>query len=319
MRPIGIYDSNNEMIFEGDTLEITSKKEMNYNEDFLEKLAIDRIEMKVSERNDQVGVEVLVTFFSNGKIITNQSEYDLMVESHGAEHEYVKEFKESEDMSAPLSRVLCSCNDSLNFHHIFYHREKRIIHSKVTSEYKKANSHYDESNLVVLVNNQRIPANSRFLVELSDSAKERAKEVHAALYETEFGFEGDFSHVELSLESISMYKYQLKANPVNSNGENSWFSINHDWSRYSEYRKKEKKAMTEEFELWLKENANLSEEEHEQERSKRMESLIKKLKKEKTSRDFTEKEPVDDLFMGLSMSQNLFEFFEDQNCKVTVL
>lgn len=104
MRYIGISDSNNTPIFEGDTLEITNRSDLcQFNESFIDELGITRMTMEILDRKGGVGVDIKCHFYAGDKQLTQLDEHKYFESnvSTDEERQELDKYFEGKDMSAP--------------------------------------------------------------------------------------------------------------------------------------------------------------------------------------------------------------------------
>lgn len=280
MRYIGIEDSENNPIFEGDLLEIMNVDDLRI--DFLEAFDIDKITVEVSNLKNQIGVEILFYFYSKHNILTNKAFFEKgmkEIEKYKSSPDYTleNELFAIEDLNKRINGekndlyhlVIRSWHDISTFYSSFIYCEKRIVKSKLSKEEKIKRKLINKDTLEVNVDNFSYPANTHFLVELNKKTKDRVLEVHNGLYSYANGFKGDFTHIELSVKKHSLFEIEYVAKPVNVKGELTLFASDTD------YLSNDKSS--------LKETV------------------------------------IDKLFLGRIMSLNLFLFFENEKCKITIL
>ena len=129
MRHIGIFDSSNEPIFEGDTLEITKLEDISFSEDFIESLKIARLTIDVATLDNEVGVELHYYFWSKFEAVLN-SHYADYLRSNEVTEEAISEHFFGKSMEDPICTIIQSWHDSSAFYHGFVHRSSKTIISK---------------------------------------------------------------------------------------------------------------------------------------------------------------------------------------------
>lgn len=318
MRPIGIEDSNGKMIFEGDTFEITSLGELCYKKEFISKLKIDKVTCYVQERNNEVGVNLIVMFLSNGKPISRKDYYKWWKKQEKIDKETLADYMK-EDLSSDYMFEVNSWTKSNSELNSLLSVEKHIIHSKLTDKEKEALLSYDLNNLKITIGGVQYPAQSSFIVELTDEAKTKVKEAHCSLYADIEDMVGDFTHVKLEVKSISLKDYEFKAYAINKDGEETWRSLEINYDKFNKYEKSLKRKLSRFNNALMFQTKNKTERELNERYWDKQRKLRMVLKRIEESNQFKEEEVVDDLFIGLTMSKNLFVFFEEKNCKIRVI
>lgn len=323
MRHIGIFDSSNEPIFEGDTLEITKLEDISFSEDFIESLKIDRLTIDVAALDNEVGVELHYYFWSKGEVVLN-SHYADYLRGNEVTEGAISEHFSGKSMEEPICTVIQSWHDSSAFHHAFVHRSSKTIISK-SNENDRNQSSVSPNDLKITIGGVGYKASeTKFLIELTPNALIRAKEAHASLYghfdendKLTFNSDGDFTHILVKPKTVSLYEYELDCEPVNEKCEHTWYEIEHCMKKYRELSAPIKDRWKEKIELWEADNQHLSEDEianHKRAMWKEAKAEFSPLEKS----PLTEvKTLCTDLFMGLNSSKNLFVFFENENCKIT--
>lgn len=318
MRYIGLIDSNSTPIFEGDTLEITNIEDMNFDDDFLKSLKIDRLTIDVIPLDGEVGTKLHFKFFSKGKPVLN-SEEKAYFQARNKSEEELSEHYVGEKMEEPICYDVESWHDSMTFHHGFIHRKsKTIINGSVSMEGREETAReYRASDLFVTVNGIRHDAHSQFLVELTPKALERVKEVHATLYEGH-KTEGDFTHLLVLPKKVGLHNYELMCKPINADGTQTFILVDHCHDKYLELLPPLRKKWEETLDKWIEENEHLPEEEFKEGRKKIWAQALDEFNKLRVSEQVEIRKPWETVFLGLNMSKNLFDFFENEKCKVTV-
>lgn len=317
MRPIGVKDINEKMIFEGDTVEITDFEEIHFRKDFIELFNIDRVTFYVMERNNEVGVELHVKFYSNGVAITREQQYEFLVKNKDPE-KVLNDFLNEESISNDFVFIMKTWHDLSSFIHSFEKREKKIISSKLTDKEKEEQSDFKVSDLVITIGGKTYPAKTEFLVELSKEAKKVVLEAHDSLYGGKDTMSGDFTHASFKVNKLSLSEYDLRAKPVNKNEELTWYSRELKSTEFRAFTKEKKMEFNVAHEAWANSNQKLTEEEIKSEGIRKFKVLRESLEMLEKSDVFMQNELVEDLFIGLAMSKNLIVFFEEKGCKITV-
>lgn len=325
MRHIGIHDSNNEPIFEGDTLEITKPEDISFSEDFIESLKIDRLTIDVATLHNEVGVELHYHFWSKGYIVLN-SHYAAYLRSNRVTEEAISDQFSGKSMEEPVCTIIQSWHNSSSFYHGFVHRKSKTIISKTAVKDRDATA-VSPSDLQITVDGIRHKASeAKFLVELTPRALTLAKVSHISLYgeldkddNLSMRTDGNFTHILIKPKNISLHEYELEAEPVNEKREHTWYKIEHCSKKYREIAAPIKARWKEKIKVWEAENQHLSEDEIEGHKQSMWEEARAEFSPLEKSPLTEVKTLCTDLFMGLNSSKNLFVFFEDENCKVTPL
>lgn len=320
MRHIGQFDIDNIPIFEGDTLEITTKEDMEFDEGFLNFLSIDKITIEVNELDKEVGIDLDYFFWSNGSRITNLDESKYH-KHNGFTDEQISQHYDGFEMSSPASYKCQSWHNNLFFHHGFIHRKsKKIINNKFPLDNRDFHLHdINVSELKVTIGETSYNAlDTYFKVTLSPEVLKYVKEVHDHLYE-DTPKEGDFSHILIKPKRVSLSDYELRCEPINENGDHSWIEISYDRKKYLELARPIQRRWRELISKWELENVDLDSEEIRLKKLsmwKEAEAEFLPLEKSKLTEV---KEPCKSLFLGLCMSKNLFEFFSERDCEIVAI
>lgn len=320
MRYIGLSDIDNVPIFEGDTLEITNRDDMEFDEKFLDFLNIDKITIQVNELNKEVGVDLDYYFWSNGSRISNADESKYH-KYNGFSSDQLNQHYEGLEMISPASYKCQSWHNSLFFHHGFMHRKsKKIINSKFPLENREF--HLNDvhiSELIVTIGDKSYNAlDTCFKVKLNNETLDYVKEVHDHLY-GDTAKEGEFSHILIKPKKVSRTDYELRCEPINENGEHSWVDVSYDRVKYLELARPIKQRWRDLISKWELDNVDLDSEIVRLKKLdmwKQAEAEFLPLEKSKLTEV---KEPCKSLFLGLCMSKNLFEFFTDRECEIVAI
>lgn len=321
MRYIGLKDTDGTMIFEGDTLEITKREDMNFSEDFLNYFNIDKLTIKVLESiQNEIGVSLNFYFSSNGKNIS----FDDMIEYHKdkdvSESDLLETYPGNKKGSDFFSQTL-SLSSSFSFHHTFIHRSsKKIVDMEYKGEREIVNERTLSNKLRVNVYGERYKAhNTRFLVKLNEKTKKRVEEFVAEqdeAYDEGTLREGYFTHILLTPRSVSLYDYEIKASPVNSDLEHTWIESNFSRQKYYEISRPLKEALRKRLDKWKEDNAHLDEEVLNEKYRAMWRKEMSEIKKLEFSEESRVKEPCTSIVFGISRGKDLIDFFVKNECEI---
>ena len=217
MRQINQLDSNGNEIFEGDTL-LFNNSNVFLEDAAIEYFKIDKVTATVLPMNGQTGVKLRFNFYSNNnEVYTYKEKKEYLIHRNPAKTDVTnKWFNELEcNTDEPIGIVIDNLRYSFLYNNSFKNQNKTIIQSTLSKEEKESILKEDKEPLLVYGDNQTASIHQSFLVELSKEAKERAIEVHNCLYETDHGYEGDFSYLKLFPEIQSDGEHRFRAIPVN--------------------------------------------------------------------------------------------------------
>lgn len=324
MRYIGHTDSNGTLIFEGDTLEITEAKDLNFfSDDFINKIQVDQLKLKILNLNGYVGVDIECHFYKNGKQVLFSDEYNFFKDLISDEDEQ-KSFDEhyrNKDLSSPLTYVYKSNHSSSFLYHGFIHRKsKTIIESEVPIQGREELVRdFLLSQLNVSVNGEAHCAlRTKFLVELTEDSKERILKANDSLYEP-IRYEGEFTHLLLKPKKVDFDEYDLECIPLDKNGNKSLYEVSHSYKKYSELRKPIRIKWRKRIDEWKESNKHLTDDEI----NSHIKSMWDEAKKEyeplENCKETEEKTLLDTIFLGLCSGSNLFDFFDQMKCKVSIV
>lgn len=321
MRPINHLDSDNNEIFEGDTL-LFESNQIFFEEPFIDFLKIDKVTVTVLPMHGQTGIKLQFHFYSGeNQPYTYQAKKDYLDIKNPTKKENNEKWLSSikGDINTPIDVIITNTNDTQSYHHSFRHKNKKIIHSLLTNDEKEIElKNTQEPQLFYC--GKTAPLQQSFLVELTEKAKKRAIEMHDALYESELGYEGDFTHIELRPNIQRDGEHRFTANPVNKDLEATWLYITDSWDKRQAYRKEHLLPLTKDLEEW-KENkpVYLDEDAYERiltEKTQAYDDMRFKIRDMK----FVDKTPITDMFLGFGISDNLLTYFiEETGSTVTLI
>ena len=324
MRYIGLKDVEGTMIFEGATLEITKTEDMNFKEDFLNHFKIDKLTIKVLElMKNEIGVSLEIYFSSNGREIL----FDDMIVYHKKQEIPEKEILETypdNKIGSPFFEKILSLNSLYDFYHTFVHRSsKKIIDMKYSNERVLENETSLSEKLLVEIYGEKYKAHrTQFLVKLNEKTKKRIEEFveeQDEIYDEDTVREGYFTHILLKPTKVSLYDYELEAEPVNENLEYTWIESNFSKKKYYEISRPLKQALRDRIDKWKEENCHLPEEDLRKKSGEIWEKEMKEIKKMEFTEKARIKEPCTSIVFGLSKGKDLIDFFVDNKCEIKAI
>lgn len=316
MRYIGINDTNETPIFEGDTLEITNPDEFYFDDSYIKACNIDRITFDVIPLDGEVGVELHCHFWSNNQAITYQSEFDYF--SKTMSQDELKNYFKDRPLDEKAQYKIQSWHNIMFIFQGFKHaKSKRIIKHSVPLEGRECLINaVKPSDLTVTVDGvKHCAATTRFLVELTPSALEIAMKAHCDPQD-ELIMEGGFTHILLKPKKCSLFEYDFDPEPVDKDGNHTWLEVYNCSEKWRQLVKPINQKWKDEIAQWENDNQHLTEEEREEYISASRKVRFDKISQLRTSKETETKAPCTFLFLGLNVSKNLFKFFADHNCTV---
>lgn len=324
MRYIGIEDSNNNKIYEGDTLEFSSKN-IYLEEELIEFLDVDKVLVNVIPQEQKTGSQLEYHFYSNEKeVLTYKNKYDYLKNRYKEENKTLIEIEEwfqelSSDNSfnphSVIETIVSQKDNSIDYHHEFIHKDKVIV--KSVKEEDKTEERKNE--LLLSYGENVFPVNSEFLVELTPEAKERCIYLHELLNEKELPYEGDFDYIKLITNELTLNSHSFKCIPLDNNLQMNWYSVFE--SRELMYKEMDRilNPIREATDKWINENQkSLKKEDFERLLSEKKVEYKKELNSIK-GRSFKEKKLNETIFLGLSPSDNLLTYFYEVGCNITII
>lgn len=321
MRPINHLDSDNNEIFEGDTLVFKSNK-IFFEDSFIDFLKIDKVTVTVLPLHGQTGIKLQFHFYS-GEIqpYTYQAKKDYLDIKNPENKEKNEKWLSSikGDINTPVDVIITNTNDTQSYHHAFRHRTKKIIHSLLTNDEKEIELKKTQEPKLFYCG-QTASLHQAFLVELTEEAKKRAIEMHDSLYGTDFGYDGDFTHIELRPDIQPDGEHRFKANPVNKDLEPTWIYKTDSWDKRQAYRKKHLLPLTKDLEEWQKNKPDHIDEETYQKTLVEKEKLYDDMRFKIRDMTFIDRTPITEMFLGFGVSDNILTYFiETTGSTVTLI
>lgn len=318
MRQINQLDSNGVEIFEGDTL-LFNDSNVFLEDKAIKYFKIDKVTATVLPMNGQTGVKLCFNFYSNNnEVYTYKEKKEYLIHRNPAKTDITNKWFDDLECNTdePVRIVIDNIKNSFLYNNSFKQKDKIIIKSTLSKEEKDSILKENKEPCLVYGENQTASIHQSFLVELSKEAKERAIEVHNCLYETEHGYEGDFSYLKLFPEIQSDGEHRFRAIPVNPELEITWFYKIESWEKRKAYRKDFLIPLEKDLEKWIDEN---KEDVNYEEIKNVKEEAYNKKRLEIRDMLFLESAPVDDFFLGLAASDNLLTYFLETGSKITFI
>lgn len=298
MSYINLKDINNNEIFKGDTLNLFPKENQLISQSTIDRFNIDETRAFVKDCNDlNIIVNVDISFFSKGlPVYTLLDHFDLLIEQADNDKDEIlrvteEKSKKSKNELQSQMKIKLDSDSSYYYHHSFVHIKKEIKHMKDKGRRKN-----NDDNAVVLIGETSYPWASRLLIKMTKEAKEMALKSHNMLYEPEYGFKGDFTHLIVLPKKDNDNNYTLKFKAVDKNQNISLIALEDDFDERMNQRRIVRRNRNDEIEKI--ENQDITKEEKEillNDITKKYKPLINEINEKRIVKEI----PVDDFFIGM--------------------
>lgn len=312
MKYIELQDSNNNDIFEGDTLTFVDVNIL-LEDDLIRFLNVDKVCAYVIPMPNRSESAVKLSYYHNDQeVYTFKNKYNYLLEKHKDEPQLLKEihewFSEINDPNEPVEVVLHKQNDMISYAHEFCHKEKHITEFAERVE--------DNEELVLSFNGNQYPLTQSFFVKITQEVKDALLEHHEVLYENENGYEGDFTHILLTPRKYSKTEHSFYCAPVLEDMSLGFYSIVECPSFRNREMTKVLEPIRNETDKWIEENEATMDAETFQRIKQEKVDFYRKTLAELKQKVFKESQLVEKLFIGFGSSNDLLSYLFNQGCEI---